>query len=309
VNRPPLTVVVPTRDRPDMLDRALGSIAMGLDPADELLVVDSASADAAATERVAKARGARLLRCDRPGASVARNTGWRAAGHDLVAFCDDDVWVDAGWADALAATLAADDGLGFVTGRIEVPPGQHVVGLAVSILDRPEPASYDESTPGLLGHAASMAVRRSAMTEVDGFDEMLGAGAHYGGSEENDLFDRLLAAGWRGCYEPAALAWHDQWRSRQRMIVRLDYTYGRGRGARLAKLLKARRWRRFRLVAREYLWAWGLSQLWLHVRKRDRFLTAVTIARLVGITVGFLGGLTTGVRNGHFRDGRPASAS
>ena len=291
-----------------MLDRALASIAVGLGPADELLVVDSASADPDAAERVATAHGGRLLRCKRPGASVARNVGWQAAEHDLVAFCDDDVWVDPGWADAMATALAADDGIGFVAGRIEVPPGQRVVGLAVSILDRPEPASYDERTTGVLGHAASLAVRRSAIAEVGGFDEMLGAGAHYGGSEENDLFDRMLAAGRRGAYEPAALAWHDQWRSRQRMIVRLDYTYGRGRGARLAKLLKMRRWRRFGLVAREYLWVWGLEQLLLHLRKRDRFLVAVTVARLVGIAVGFLGGLTTRVRQGHFRAG-PTSAS
>jgi glycosyltransferase involved in cell wall biosynthesis len=292
-----------------MLDRALASLAAAAAPGDELVVADSASADAAAIARGAAAHGARVIRSDRPGASIARNAGWRAATHDVVAFCDDDVWVDAGWADALAAAVGADDGVGFVTGRIDVPPGQRVVGLAVSILDRPAPASYDETTAGVLGHAASMAVRRSAIASVSGFDELLGAGARFGGSEENDLFDRLLAAGWQGRYEPVALAWHDQWRSRQRTIVRLDYTYGRGRGARLAKLVRSRRWRRFRLVAREYLWAWGLTQLWVHVRKRDRFLTAVTAARLAGIAVGFAAGLVTPLRDGHFRDRRSSNAS
>jgi GT2 family glycosyltransferase len=250
-----------------------------------------------------------LVRCDRPGASVARNAGWRSSTNDLVAFCDDDVWVDAGWADALADAFVADDRIGFVTGRIDVPPGQRVIGVAVSILDRPEPTSYDEGTRGVIGHAASMAARRSALAAVDGFDEMLGAGARFGGSEENDVFDRLLAAGWQGRYEPTALAWHDQWRMRQRMIVRLDYTYGRGRGARLVKLAKARRWRRLRIVASEYLWTWGLAQLWVHARKRDRFLTAVTLARLGGIAVGLAGGLVTPVRDGHFHQRRVSSES
>lgn len=309
MTRPPLSVVVPTRDRPAMLDRALGSLASALAGDDELIVVDSASTDAAAIEHVAHQHDANVVRSDRPGASVARNLGWQAARHDFVAFCDDDVWVDAGWADALVAALELDRCIGFVAGRLEVPPDQETLGLAVSILDRPDPAAYDDRTTGLLGHAASMAVRRSAMTAIGGFDEMLGAGARFGGSEEADLFDRLFAAGWTGRYEPAAFGWHDQWRSRQRTIIRLDYTYGRGRGARLAKLLKSGRLRRFALVTREYLWAWGLTQLWLHARKRDRFLSAVTVARLGGIAVGFVAGLVTPVRDSHYgrRSGRNAS--
>ncbi|MDQ1705378.1 MAG: hypothetical protein QOF18_1744 [Frankiaceae bacterium] len=301
MTRAGLSVVVPTRDRPEMLDRVLGSLAASLGPDDEIVVVDSASADPAATERIAAAHGARVERALRPGASVARNDGWRAARHELVAFCDDDVWVHTGWADAIVAGFDAGARVGFVTGRVDVPPGQQVVGIAVSILDRPDPASYDVTTPGLLGHGANMAVDRRALVDVGGFDEMLGAGARFGGSEEGDLFDRLFAAGWTGRYEPAALAWHDQWRQRLRSIVRLDYTYGRGRGARLAKLVRGRHWRRFALMAREYLWAWGLTQLWLHARKRDQFLTAVTLARLAGVAVGFAAGLATPLRDGQFR--------
>lgn len=296
-----MTVVVPSRDRTDMLDRALRSLAATVGPQDELVVVDSASADPEALRATAARHGARALRSSRPGASVARNVGWRAARHELVLFCDDDVWVDPGWVDAMVAALAGDDRVGFVAGRIDIPPGQEALGVAVSILDRTDPVTYDDRTAGLLGHAASLGTRRAALESVDGFDESLGAGARFGGSEDNDLFDRMFAAGWLGRYEPAARAWHDQWRSRLRMIVRLDFTYGRGRGARLAKLLKSRRWRRFALVLREYLWAWGLTQLWLHLRKHDVFLIAVTLARLAGIGVGFAAALTVPVRDGHFR--------
>src|SRR5205823_3678918 len=82
--------------------------------------------------------------------------GWRAASHELVAYCDDDVWVDPGWADGFVAALAARPRAAFATGRIAVPPGQTVVGLTVSILDRPTAMEYDASTHGSLGHAASM---------------------------------------------------------------------------------------------------------------------------------------------------------
>lgn len=306
--RPPLSIVVPTRNRPDMLDRALASLGPAAGPDDEIVVVDSASDDAAATELVASRHGARVVRCNRRGETIARNAGWRAATHDLVAYCDDDVWVDAGWADALATALDDHPEAGFVTGRIDIPPDQTVMGLAVSIIDRPLPSAYDAHTPGLLGHAASLAVRRTAMESVGGFDEELGAGARFEAAPEGDLFDRMFAAGWAGRYEPGSLAWHDQWRRRLRVIVRLDYGYGKGSGARLAKLLKARRWARLRLVAHEYLWAWGLTQLWANARKRDVFLTAVTTARLGGIALGFVMGVVTPVRDGRYR-GRASSSS
>ena len=306
--RPPLSIIVPTRNRPDMLDRALASLGPAAGPNDEIVVVDSASDDPAATEAVAAQYGARVVRCHRKGETVARNAGWRAARHDLVAYCDDDVWVDPGWADALATALADHPDAGFVTGRIDVPPGQTVVGLAVSILDRAEPMTYDARTPGLLGHAASLAVRRAALEAVGGFDEELGAGARFEAAPEGDLFDRMFAVGWSGRYEPGSLAWHDQWRRRLRVIVRLDYGYGKGSGARLAKLLKSRKWARLRLVAHEYLWAWGLTQLWASARRRDVLLTATTAARLAGVTLGFVLGVLTPVRDGRYR-GRASSSS
>jgi glycosyltransferase involved in cell wall biosynthesis len=309
MTRPPITVVIPTRNRPDMLDRALTSVRAAAGPDDELLVVDSASDDAAAIVTVADAHGARVVRCDRKGETVARNAGWQSARYDAVAYCDDDVWVDEGWVEAMATAVAEHPEAGFVTGRIEVPPGQTVVGLAVSIITRPEAVTYDARTRGLLGHAASLAVRRTAMTDVGGFDEELGAGARFEAAPEGDLFDRLFAAGWSGRYEPAALAWHDQWRRRLRVIVRLDYGYGKGSGARMAKLVKRRQVARLRVVAHEYLWAWGLTQLARHAVARDKFLFAATAARLGGIVVGFVTGVLTPVRRGHYRGRRAASST
>jgi glycosyltransferase involved in cell wall biosynthesis len=303
-----LSVVVPTRDRPLMLDRALASLRESLDDADELVVVDSASAEPGATEDVAAGHGARVVRCARPGGSVARNAGWRSATHALVAFCDDDIWVAEEWADALVAAFDATAGVGFVTGRIDIPPGQQVRGVAISIIDRLESSEYDARSRGLLGHGANMAARRTALEQVGGFDELLGAGARFPGSEEGDLFDRLFAAGWRGRYEPGAHRWHDQWRDRQRVIVRLDYGYGRGRGARLSKLVRTDR-SRARVMAREYLWEWGLLEVVKHVRARDRFLSAVALARLAGLVVGFVAGLQVSVRDGHFRSRRAISSS
>src|SRR5258708_815623 len=111
--RPAITAIVPTRDRPQMLERCLATVRSALGSGDELLVVDSASADADAIVKVATGAGASVVRCDRKGETVARNAGWRMASHELVAYADDDVWVDAGWADAFARILAAQPELAF----------------------------------------------------------------------------------------------------------------------------------------------------------------------------------------------------
>ena len=72
--------MVPTRDRPGHLAACLASLRASLDAADELIVVDSASI-APEVAGVAHAHGATVMREALPGASRARNRGWREAHH------------------------------------------------------------------------------------------------------------------------------------------------------------------------------------------------------------------------------------
>lgn len=301
--RLPLSAVVPTRDRPDMLRRSLDSLRASLGPDDELLVVDSASRDAAEVRRNAERVGASVVRCERKGETVARNAGWRAARHDIIAFADDDVWVDEGWAEAFARALSAHPEAAFLTGRIMVPPGQELRERPVSIKDDPEPHVIDRTTRGVLGHAASLAVRRSVLLAVGGFDEALGAGARYPGAPELDLFDRLVAAGHTGRYEPTAIAWHDQWRERAD-LVRLDYGYGKGAGARLAKLVRSDR-ARARELARELTWTQGLREAGRNLRTGWQYGALMRLSAVAGTGVGFARAMSETVADGHLARRRP----
>ena len=92
---PPVTVVVPTKDRPELLRRTLTGIAEQDYPGQvhTLVVYDGTTPDYA------------LMRCGRrsvtvlpntrtPGLAGARNTGVLLTDTELVAFCDDDdVWL------------------------------------------------------------------------------------------------------------------------------------------------------------------------------------------------------------------------
>lgn len=298
--RPHLTIVVPTRNRAGLLDGCLEALLVSLNGSDELIVVDSASSDGR-SEAVALAHGARYRRCDVPGASFARNAGWRQATHELIAFIDDDVRVETGWADAVAKTFAAHPEATFVTGRIDSPNdryGGHTAPLKVET----QPASLEPSTHGALGHGANLAVRRDALQRVGGFDELLGAGGRFRASEDIDLFDRLLTAGFNGRYEPGASANHQDWRDR-RQVLSQQWSYGLGTGARLVKLGKDNP-RRLKKAVRESVVDWGLRYLWRMARDRWKFGVAFVSLRLLGMVVGVVRALPYRVQGGHLVDPR-----
>ena len=90
---PAVTVVIPTRGRPELLARALRSIyAQRYDGDIECLVVlDGPAAGDVPAPPDAPRRSLRVIENTRkPGLAGARNTGILAAHADLVAFCDDD---------------------------------------------------------------------------------------------------------------------------------------------------------------------------------------------------------------------------
>jgi GT2 family glycosyltransferase len=267
-------VVVPTRDRPTHLSRCLSALRAELGPDDELIVVDSAS----------RPRVEDALRCDQPGASLARNTGWRAATHQLVAFVDDDVQVLPGWADAMVAGLGE---AAWVAGAVGVPPGQEQRERPVAVTTLTAPTPLTLTSRGTLGASANLAVRRSALVDVGGFDERLGPGTWTRAAEDLDLLDRLLAAGYEGAFVPAAAAVHDQWRSR-RQLVALDHGYGIGLGARLLLLHRRGQRGRLRAVLRDAVWSGTVVTGWRDARAGYRLGTLLALARLAGVVRGAL---------------------
>ena len=250
-----MTVVICSRDRPDVLRDCLRSVQQARYPALEILVVDNAPADDRTRELVDElARDDPRVRytCEpRPGLSRARNYGLKQARYDLVAFTDDDTIVDPGWPAALAAGFASDPGAVCVTGFVAA--GNLDTGSERYFDSRywwarvGEPRQYDLTShrppsrlypfaAGMLGTGANFAVRRRSVTAIGGFDPLLGAGAPGRGGEDLDMFVRLILAGGRICYLPAAFVWHRH-RSNPQALGEQAYSYGHGLGAYLAKHL------------------------------------------------------------------------
>src|SRR5436190_21061432 len=95
VDAPEVSVVIPTRDRWDLLRTTLGGALGQRRVSHEVIVVDDGSADETPT-RLAEVSDPRLrtVRLGRSmGAAAARNRGLAEARGDWVAFLDDDdVW-------------------------------------------------------------------------------------------------------------------------------------------------------------------------------------------------------------------------
>jgi histidinol-phosphate phosphatase family protein len=157
-------VVIPTSGRPslDMLLGALDGFALG-----RVLVSQDS--------------GGR-------GPAWARNAGWRRSDAEWVAFLDDDVVPEDGWAAALERDLrAATDDVAASQGRLTVPLPR----------DR-RPTDWERTVRGLEDArwaTADLAVRRSALDAVGGFDERFPRAYR----EDADLGLRLVEAGWRIC--------------------------------------------------------------------------------------------------------------
>lgn len=199
-----VTVVVPVRDRSVQLDRLLGSLPPGL----PVVVVDDASADPGATVRTAAAYGARCVLLDaNAGPAAARNRGLAEVRTPFVAFLDSDVVPEPGWLATLRRLLD-DPALALAAPRVLGAPATPGDGWldryeqARSSLDLgPEPAAVRPRGRVSYVPSACLVARVSALG--GGFDPALRCG------EDVDLVWRLLAAGWRVRYEPAAVVRHD----------------------------------------------------------------------------------------------------
>lgn len=243
-----ISVVICTKDRPELLDGCLRALRQQRHESYEIVVVDNGSSDDA-TRLVAERHGARTVREDRVGLDNARNRGAEEAAHEIVAYVDDDVRVEAEWLSALGRAFE-DPSVDAVTGlvlplELETPAQRIFEAYGDGMSKGPEAGTYrgaDLSAEALIavqhiGVGANMAVRKGALMDVDGFDPALDVGTPAGGAGDLDLFHRLLAAGKTIRYEPSAVVRH---RHRREMgdLTRQLYDNGRSFGVYLIKLLR-----------------------------------------------------------------------
>jgi mycofactocin glycosyltransferase len=204
-----VTAVIPVRGADPVALRA----ALARDGV-QTIVVDDGSA--------VPVEGAAVRHEHARGPAAARNAGWTRVGTDLVAFVDADCRVEAGWLEALLPHLT-DPRVVAVAPRVASEPGRSLLARyesARSSLDMgAEPGPVRPGGRTSYVPTAALLVRRSALEQAGGFDELL----RYG--EDVDLVWRLAARGGTVRYEPAATVWHAP-RPGLAAWLRQRYSYG-----------------------------------------------------------------------------------
>ena len=293
---PASSLIICSRNRPKILFETVESVLQGDEVPTELVIIDQSDAPhpSLATLTTDRACEIRYQWTHSLGAARARNTGIRKAQHDIIALIDDDMRVAPTWFGSLTRVLVEAGQRTVVTGRVLTAEADTPGGFAPSTKVDEVPAVYEGRVGKEVLYTGNMAMYRSVIDDIGPFDERLGPGTSFPAAEDNDLGFRLLEAGYRIIYSPAAVVYHRAWRT-ERDHLPLRWDYGRGQGAYYAKHLTLRDtymlrrmslyimrrilrfpfrvWHRPRLAYDDVVHLFGLlsgASEWLRTRRRTR---------------------------------------
>lgn len=245
-----VSVVVPSYRRPALLERCLRSLARQQFAAAEfeIVVVHDGPNPAVRclTEewalRLRAAAGPALRYFERlhAGPAAARNTGWRSASGDIIAFTDDDTLPESDWlTKGLEAFSPCVDAL---WGAIIVPLGG-------------EPTDYELDAAHLSSAefaTANCFCRKRVLQAVGGFDERF----ELAWREDADLYFRLLGGGACVIHVPEAVVVHPvraaHWGvslRQQRKVLYDALLFKKHRGMYRQRIRRNPRWDYYAIVA------------------------------------------------------------
>ncbi len=212
--RPSLAIVVVTYNSREDVGPLLDAASLQLGPADQLIVVDNASADGTAdfvAERAPKAQLERVT--ENLGFAGGVNLGVSLAKTDLVLLLNPDAVPQPDCLDALAKVAEEEPTWGCWQAMVALADGEHVntAGGRLHFLGfgwsgawgDPVSAHQGRRTVGFASGAA-LCIRRDLWHQLDGFDPH-----YFMYCEDLELSVRVRSAGWKVGIEPAAVVAHD----------------------------------------------------------------------------------------------------
>lgn len=222
--KPRISAIIPVYNgRKYILDAIQSVIAQTLPPL-ELIIVDDGSTDGSGAVISEEIRHGRIkapflikiLRQNNSGQSAARNYGVKECVGDFIALCDqDDIWFPEhleklvrpflrpgnsrlGW--VYSNWAETDENGGYIReGYLDGHPLQHPKRDLGHVLGA-----------GMIIQPGAALIKRGAFEAVGGFDQNLS------GYEDDDLFTRMMYAGWTNAYIAESLStWRIYWSSSQ----------------------------------------------------------------------------------------------
>lgn len=260
----------------------------------EILVVDqSDEPNPGLDRRQAEDPRLRVVRDAGRGLSRARNLAAGAVGSEWIAFVDDDCLPEPDWVDQLRRAIAAHPEVDFVSGEVGVanmPTDRDHLPAAVHAVPTARLWSGRWTDPQKIGFGVCMAVRRSAVDRLGGWDERLGPGVDdFPAADDMDFNYRLLRFGGVAYDTPLVRARHDQWRTEQETV-----RVWRGYAAAWAGFAM-KNVRTGNLAGGVWLWLIGARvaarMLASSLRHRSRLRLTVALNQTLGLATGTVKGL------------------
>lgn len=259
---PFVSVIVPTHDRPELLQTCLRALVALHYPRYEIIVVDNAPGTNATADFIKQNYGdvpwIRYVREGRQGISWARNRGIMEARGKILAFTDDDVVVDRYWLAELVRPFSLSDDVACVTGQIlplelETPPQfwyeqyggsywfqwgsrsnwwstRHIFDIKKNRMKEP----LYPYRAGKFGCGASMAFTAAFLGSIRGFDPALGGNGPSRCAQDIAVLFQVITRGYKLVYEPTSVVYHLN-RREYKALRKQIYNYGIGMTAYLTK--------------------------------------------------------------------------
>ncbi len=233
---PLVSIIIPTKDKPELIKRCVRSIKEKTSyPNYELVIVDNGSTDPEVKhfyEEISKERNVKILYRDIPfNFSRLVNYGVRNASGELICLLNNDTEViNEEWLTEMVRHGLRRE-IGIVGAKLLYPDGrvQHG-GVVLGIWHGPEHAfkNFPKEAPGYMNRlitlqnylavtAACILFRKEVFNEVGGFDERFAVNFN-----DTDFCLRVYERGYRNLWTPHALLYHVESKSRRNILQNGD---------------------------------------------------------------------------------------
>lgn len=232
-----VSIIVCTRNRYLDLKSCIESIntASEIYRYKELIIVDSSDDKFIrdGNQKIAIEYNCIYVHESRKGLSIARNTGIKKSSGDIIIFADDDFIVDENWVSNLVKNYS-DDNVMCCTGRMLpynkneasdlyekslsfdkgtkryeiVKENMNMSSIFKTIPDIGKKQLRDKTPPPYNVGYGLCSFKKVIFEKIGLFDEKLGRGTSYIGSDDIDIYYRILKSGYKIVYEPTAFTYH-----------------------------------------------------------------------------------------------------
>jgi len=283
---PPASLLISSRNRPELLRETIESILAGDEIPAEMVIIDQSDVPDPylSAFQPEQACTFRYLWSGQKGVSLGRNRAAIVATHSILVITDDDMLATTTWFGSIVRSLAKNGPGSVITGQVVTSEGEKASGYAPSTREDMEVVIYEGRVNRDVLFSGNMAIDKATFKDIGGFDTRLGPGTSYPAAEDNDFAFRLLEAGCRIIYSPEAILYHRAWRSEKEFIW-LHWNYGYGQGAFYAK--------HFNLCDR-FMIKRMIRDVWAYLSRfpvrfwRDRVQAYQDVLFVSGLLAGFL---------------------